>query len=80
VHGGGGGLCPPDPPAPPLMVEVLGLFTSVARLTIVHQMAPLPSGLGAAVENDVIAAIVDFGPFRFSVIFAPLTLCFGQIK
>jgi len=27
------------------------------RFTIVRQMAPLPSGLTAAMENDVIAAI-----------------------
>ena len=28
---------------------------SVARFTIIHQIAPLPSGLTAAVENGVIA-------------------------
>ena len=32
-------------------------FKSVARFTIVRQMAPLPSGLSAAMENDVIAAV-----------------------
>ena len=32
-------------------------FQYVAHFTIVHQMAPLPSGLSAATENDVIAAI-----------------------
>jgi len=31
-------------------------FQSVARFTIVRQMAPLPSGLNAAMENNVIAA------------------------
>jgi len=32
-------------------------FKSIARFTIVRQMAPLPSGLNAAIENDVTAAI-----------------------
>jgi len=31
-------------------------FESVARFTIVHQVTPLPYGLTAAVENDVIVA------------------------
>jgi len=31
-------------------------FESVARFTIVHQVMPLPYGLTAAVENDVIVA------------------------
>jgi len=37
-----------------LVVEVL--FKSVARFTIVRQMAPLPSVFSAAVENDVISS------------------------
>jgi len=32
-------------------------FLSVARFTIVHQMAPLLSRLTSAIENDIIAAI-----------------------
>ena len=32
-------------------------FQIVAHFTVVHQMAPLPSGLCTAVENDVLAAI-----------------------
>jgi len=32
-------------------------FQSVARFTIVRQMASLPSGLGAAIENDAITVI-----------------------
>jgi len=31
-------------------------FQSVARFTVVRQMAPLQSGLNAAMENNVIAA------------------------
>jgi len=38
-----------------LVVQVS--FQSIVRVTIIRQMAPLSSRLGAAVENGVIAAI-----------------------
>jgi len=33
-------------------------FQGVARFTVVHQMAPLPSGLSAATENDVVVTTI----------------------
>ena len=38
-----------------LVVQVS--FQSIARFAVVRQMAPRPSGLSAAMENDTVAAI-----------------------